>query len=97
MATATQQFERPVEEWFTGEYAAIPSRMQEGLKRYVIDRLLPGDFITAVVRNDLRDAVRRADDENLPLIPLYVRWFYNVAPARCHGSPEAFARWLADK
>lgn len=96
MATATQ-FEYPVSEWFTGEYAAIPERMQEGLKRYVIDRLRPGNFITAVVRNDLRDAVRCADDENLPLIPLYVRWFYNVAPARCHGSHEACAAWLDNK
>jgi hypothetical protein len=96
VATATQ-FEYPVSEWFTGEYAAIPERMREGLKRYVIDRLRPGDFITAVVRNDLRNAVSRADDENLPLIPLYVQWFYNTAPARCHGSPEAFAEWLDNK
>lgn len=93
MATATQ-FEYPVEEWFTGEYSAIPERMQEGLKRYVIDRLRPGDFITAVVQNDLRNAVGHADDENLPLIPLYVRWFYNRAPSRCHGSPKAFVEWL---
>lgn len=93
MATATQ-FEYPVEEWFTGEYAAIPERMQEGIKRYVIDRLLPGDFLRAVIQNDLRHAVWYADDENLPLIPLYVRWFYNRAPSRCHGSPKAFVEWL---
>lgn len=94
MATATQ-FEFPVSEWFTGEYEAIPERMQEGLKRYVIDRLRPGDFITAVIMNDLRNAVGHADDDNLPLLPLYVRWFYNVAPSRCHGSPMAFVEWLS--
>lgn len=93
MATPTQ-FEFPVSEWFTGEYAAIPARMQEGLKRYVIDRLRPGDFLMAVIQNDLRNAVGHADSDNLPLIPLYVRWFYNVAPSRCHGSPKAFVEWL---
>ena len=84
-------------EWFTGEYAEIPAYMQEGLKRYVIERLRPGDFITAVIMNDLRNAVGHADDDNLPLLPLYVRWFYNRAPSRCHGSPAAFVAWLENK
>ena len=96
MATATQ-FEYPVSEWFTGEYESIPAHMQDGLKRYVIDRLRPGDFLTAVIMNDLRNAVGHADDDNLPLLPLYVRWFYNRAPSRCHGSPAAFVAWLENK
>jgi hypothetical protein len=94
---ATTQFEYTVEEWFTGEYAAIPERMQEGIKRYVIDRLSPGDFLVAVITNNLKNAVGHADDENLPLLPLYVRWLYNRAPSRCHGSPAAFAAWLENK
>jgi hypothetical protein len=90
-------FEYPVAEWFTGEYSAIPERMQEALKRYVIERLRPGDFLTAVIMNDLRNAVGYADDDNLPLLPLYVRWFHNIAPSRCHGSPAAFVAWLENK
>jgi hypothetical protein len=94
VATPTRQFEYPVTEWFTGEYAAIPERMREGLKRYVIDGLIPGDFLTAIIQNNLRNAVGYADDENLPLLPLYVRWFYNRPPSVSHGSPEAFVEWL---
>ncbi|WP_353208306.1 hypothetical protein [Sphingorhabdus sp.] len=95
MATETQQFEYPVEEWFTGEYACLPERMQDALREYVINRHETGDFLRAVICNDLRNAVSRADAENLPLIPLYVRWFYNRAPASCHGSPAAFFKWLS--
>jgi hypothetical protein len=83
-----------VSEWFTGEYSAIPERMQEGIKRFVVDGLIPGDFLKAVIQNDLRGTVGHADDENLPLIPLYVRWFYNRPPSVSHGSPEAFVNWL---
>lgn len=97
MATATQQFEYPVEEWFISDYARIPERVQEAIKRYLIDRLRPGDFLTAVICNDLRNSISRADGENLELIPLYVGWFYNRAPAKSHGSPEAFEAWLANK
>lgn len=98
MATATTtQFEYPVEEWFAGDYAAIPERMQESIRRYVIDRVRPGEFLMAVIFNDLRNAVGHADAENLQLLPLYVRWFYNRAPAACHGSPTKFVAWLSDK
>lgn len=92
---ATAEFEYPVAEWFTGEYSAIPERMQDALREYVINRRETGGFLKAVICNDLRNAVGRADDENLPLIPLYVRWFHNVAPSSCHGSPQAFSDWLA--
>ena len=95
MSTATQQFEYPVEEWFTGDYSAIPERMQTALKNYVLERRRPGDFLMAVIMNDLRNAVNYADDENLPIIKLYVQWFYNRAPASCHGSPTAFVKWLS--
>jgi hypothetical protein len=92
--SAVVAFETPVEEWFNGEYAEIPERMREGLRRYIVDRVQPGDFLTAVICNDLRNAVGRADAENLSLIPLYVRWFYNVAPNQSHGSLSRMNTWL---
>lgn len=94
MATATQQFEYPVEDWFVGDYSYIPARMQEAIKNYVIDRIQPGQFLRAVICNDLRGAVNYADEENLPLLKLYVQWFYNRAPAPCSGSYDAMQAWL---
>jgi hypothetical protein len=88
-------FEYPVEEWFTGQYADIPAHMQETIKRYVIEKVRPGDFLSAIIKNDLRGAIGHADSENLPLIKLYVQWFYNRAPAVCAGSEAAMTNWLS--
>jgi len=83
--TATNKFE--------GKYAAIPERVRGGIMRWVEEGVMPGQFLWAVIRNDLREAVWAADDENLPLIPLYVRWFYWHAPAACCGSVEKANQW----
>jgi hypothetical protein len=80
--------------YFTGEYSVIPEHMQAALKRYVEDKIKPGDFLTAVIKNDLKNAVGRADSVNLPLLPVYVKWLYNVAPGSCWGSPENFQTWI---
>lgn len=79
---------------FQGEYAAIPPRMQAAIMRYVLNRVKPGDFLTAVICNDLRQAVGLADAENSPLIPLYVRWLTNNAPSVCWGDAAAMRVWL---
>jgi hypothetical protein len=82
---------------FVGVYESIPERMRIALMSYVRDRRKPGDFLTAVICNDLRNAVGHADESNLPLLKLYVWWFYNVAPADCHGSREKMNKWLENK
>lgn len=79
---------------FDGEYAAIPQHMQAALRRYVVEGLKPGDFLTAVICNDLRNAVGRADADNLPLLKTYVQWFYNIAPGSCWGSREHMDEWM---
>lgn len=75
-------------------YAKIPERMREALLRYVLSGIHPGDFLTAVICNNLRAAVMGADDENIHLLREYLWWFYNIAPSSCHGSPEKFEDWL---
>lgn len=77
---------------FEGQYAAIPAHMQESLSRWVEEGKVPGDFLQAVIRNDLRDAFGRADAGNLPLLQIYVQWFYNVAPMGCYGD-GALSTW----
>ena len=79
---------------FKGDYAQIPEYMQAALRRYVLQGIKPGDFLTAVICNDLRNAVGRADAVNLPLLKLYVQWFYNVAPGACWGSLENMNEWI---
>lgn len=57
----------------------------------------PGGFMTAVICNDLKDAVSRADCDNIQVIPQIVMYLYNCVPASCWGSPENFSNWKAYK
>lgn len=79
---------------FEGGYEEIPEHMREAMLAYVHMGRLTGDFLRAVVSNDLIGAVGRANRQNLPLIPLYVYWFYNRAPAGCVGSPDIVRAWI---
>ena len=71
----------------------IPDYMIDGLQRYIDHGIQPGSFLSAVLSNDLREAVGRADDTNIHCLPAYIRWLYNEAPAMCWGSPEAVDSW----
>ena len=75
----------------------IPERMMGGLLRYINNRIPPGDFLSAVLCNDLREACGMADDENLENIPAYIGYLYNEAPAPCWGSREKVQAWLEAK
>lgn len=71
----------------------IPDRMMESLTEYVRIGRPVGDFLNAVLSNNLSEAVGRADDENIRNIPAYVAYLYNEAPSMCHGSVEKVRNW----
>jgi hypothetical protein len=64
------------------------------MQRYIEQRIEPGGFLLAVLRNDFRYAVERADVHNAPRLLSIVRWLYNHAPAPCWGSAEKVGQWL---
>lgn len=72
----------------------IPPYMFGGIKRYMLDRIPPGHFLTALLSNDLMEAFARADDENSTNMRRYVQFLYNYAPCGSYGSPAAFNAWL---
>ena len=74
----------------------IPARMIGGIERYIHEHIQPGDFLSAIITNDLAEAVGRADDENLHNLPAYVAYFYNEAPSTCWGSPNKMRDWLKE-
>jgi hypothetical protein len=59
----------------------IPEYMYEGILNYVCDGIKPGDFLTAVLTNDLKVACAHADDTNIRILFVYVAFFYNHIPA----------------
>lgn len=71
----------------------IPERMQGGLKRWICEGIEPGGFLTAVLQNNLFEAVGRADIFNSKIIPDYCEFLWNYAPSACFGSVEEFNKW----
>jgi hypothetical protein len=78
------------------DYTQI-EHMMPAIRRYIDQHIRPGHFLTAVLSNDLIEAVGHADDVNLWLLPVFVTWLYNEAPSTCWGSPEHVNIWLAER
>ena len=76
-------------------YSKLPVGLQDGMQRYVEHGILPGDFLTAVLENNLSTAVFRADDNNIKLIPEIVKWIFNEIPQHSWGSPIVVEEWTA--
>jgi len=76
------------------ESCGIPERMRGAIVRYIFEGSIPGGFLKAIITNDLKNAVGRADDENLAILNRYIVFFYNHAPAGCWGGPEQFENWV---
>ncbi|MGE0584150.1 MAG: hypothetical protein AB7O39_03345 [Flavobacteriaceae bacterium] len=72
----------------------LPDHIRGGVKRYIEHGVEPGGFLTAVICNDLKGALGKADDINRTAIFEIVQFFYMDAPAICWGSPEAFSAWI---
>lgn len=72
---------------------SIPDYMMDGLTRWIEDAVWPGHFLTAVLQNDLSEAVNHADGENLKNLAAYVGYLYNVAPSACWGSEKKMRAW----
>ena len=69
----------------------------ESIKRYVERGIPTGDFLRAVLSNDLIQALGRADEssrENLFEICTYI---YNGIPSETWGSPRKYEAWLDKK
>lgn len=72
------------------------AHLKAGLDRYANERIATGGFLASVLRNDLAEAVTRADGTSLAYLREIVWYVHNEMPADCHGSPERVAAWLAE-
>lgn len=66
----------------------------ESLNRYVEKGIHPGDFLKAVLENNLMEAVGRADHINIRRLPEICKYVYNNIPSLCHGSLEKVEKWV---
>lgn len=74
----------------------IPDGLHGGLIRYLVDGIRPGSFLSAVLENDLQEAVVRANPpEHFAALPALILFLFNEAPSHSWGSPEKVALWTA--
>ena len=72
----------------------IQRHIKESIDLYVSEGVPPGVFLTAVLSNDLMEALGRADRENRETLYDICGYIYNEIPSACHGSPEKVKGWL---
>lgn len=72
----------------------IPEYTKENIDQYALHRIPTGDFLYAVLTNDLFGAMGRADDKNREAIFAICTYIYNNIPSNCWGSKEKVELWL---
>jgi len=77
----------------TWDGARIPERMWEPIVAWIMLGRIPGDFLQAVIANDLYEAAARADRENLINIRAYAGFFKTSVPYACRGSRALLDAW----
>lgn len=67
----------------------------EALRRYVVNHRAPGVFLTAVLSNNLIEAVLSANSESRFMIPQLCEYIFHHCPGNCWGDPEAVEEWIS--
>ncbi len=83
-----------LEKKFDANGDLLPDHMHQAMKMFLFDRIEPGSFLTAVLCNDLRGAIGRADHINKRKICDIVSFCMNVLPAVAWGSEDRVRSWL---
>lgn len=75
----------------------IEPRFKETIDAYIESGRPTGGFIDAVLRNDLKEAIGRGDNEAIDNLPHIVSYLYNKAPAGCWGNEGLVEEWYKEK
>lgn len=73
----------------------MPADTKEQIDAYVRYSRPVGHFLTAVLSNDLREAIARADLHNQAALVEIVKYVWRTAPFDAWGTPERVRKWLA--
>jgi len=75
------------------DVSALPEHMRGAVKRYLNDGIMPGDFLTAALHNDLVHSYGLADDINMAAMRTWTEWLYMECPGQAWGSPKKVREW----
>lgn len=75
-------------------YRLLPVSLQEGMRRYIEFGVRPGSFLSAVLENNLAEAVTRADYDNMISLSRIMTFLVSEAPAESWGSAAKVQAWI---
>ena len=78
-------------------YELLPAHMRGAMRRWIERGIWPGDFLTAVLQNNLVEAAVRADETNLYRLFDYSIFLYNEIPSLSWGSTERTEEWARSR
>lgn len=73
----------------------IEERFKEAIDRYVEQGIPTGSFLEAVLCNNLKESIGRADHYAIMNLKDIVVYLYNDIPTSAWGSPEKVKSWMA--
>ena len=76
------------------QYDRLPEHLRDGMRRYVEKGRRPGDFLMAVLRNDLMAATTRADEVSYKHLREIVGWCWWELPSSLWLSPDNVGKWI---
>jgi hypothetical protein len=75
-------------------YRLAPVHILDAIHSYATSRRRPGGFVLAVLRNDLREVFRAADQPSLRGLGDVLRYLHQEVPSSCWGSAATVEAWL---
>jgi hypothetical protein len=71
----------------------IPPAIKAAIDEHVLNGRTPGNFVQAVLENDLAAAVLKADQTNYLMLGAIVGYCFNTLPYSCWGTKQAVEYW----
>jgi hypothetical protein len=72
----------------------IPRYIYVALQGYLAYKRPVGHFLTAVLQNNLHEALAKADADSLEALQVICQFIYWSVPGQAWGSPERVSNWL---
>lgn len=79
----------------TLDYSTLPDNMRGGMERYIQYGIRPGGCLSAILANDLMQAVGRADEKTLAGLWSICSFLHSHAPVTCYGDWQTVEEWIA--
>jgi len=88
-----KEFQEKIEsyEW---DGVKIPTDLAKELEFYIYDKQVPGQFIRAVLENDLTKTIQRADLQSLRCLTVLCRFMMHRLPRDAWGDEKQISDWL---